>query len=162
MAIGQATFGDLGGAVSDLFGYFGTQYKAKGDRIEAASYREAAGLARENIQFEKSSTAIKEMQTQRQSLKVIGGQISDVAGAGFQEKGTALDLLRDSAAQGALAKQMVGFQGAVQEEAYRVQADSYDALAQAADLAAAAEDKAGIGKLIGGGIKLGAALFTLA
>src|SRR5581483_7490836 len=104
---------------------------------------------------------IQEMQVQREAYKAIGGQIADVAGAGFAESGSALDLLRSSAAQGALAKQLVTEQGGIQVESYKTQAASYDAMAQAADMAAQADRESGLGSFISGGIRAAAGIATL-
>jgi hypothetical protein len=45
----------------------------------------------------------------------LGGQEADVAGAGFSEGGSALDLLRSSASQGALTHAVLGQQGLITE-----------------------------------------------
>jgi hypothetical protein len=80
------------------------------------------------------------MQLDRQITLTIGGQRADVAGAGLKESGTALDLLRDSAAQGALAKDVLARQGVIQEAGYEEQAQSYDVMSGAAKYAAAGEE----------------------
>jgi hypothetical protein len=143
----------LGGAVSDLFAASADRSKAAGDRIEAQNYDLASSLANQNEQFTETSTAIKLQQLDRNIYQTIGGEQADVAGAGFANSGSSLDMLRDSAAQGALTKAVAGQQGLITEAGYKEQAQSYTNLAGAARLAADAEDKAATGATITGIIK---------
>src|SRR5204863_5839533 len=92
-------FSAAGGAVNDIFGGVGLLYKAKGSKLEAQAYDKAAALARLNKQVEISSTEIKESQAQRDIFKQVGGQQADIASAGFEASGSALDILRESASQ---------------------------------------------------------------
>ena len=100
LSLGAGTFSDLGGAVSDLFAASAAKSKATGLRIESQEYELAAGLADQNAQFTKQSTAIKEFQQDREIMKTIGQQQATVASSGFAASGSALDLERDSANQG--------------------------------------------------------------
>jgi hypothetical protein len=156
-----ATVNDVGGAVSDLFAAQGDQAKAQGDILEGQNYTLAAQLADQNEQFTATSTAIKETQADRQLYLQIGGQKADVAGAGFAESGSALDLMRSSASQGALNRAVLGQQGLITEAGYQEQATSYRNMAQAAQVAANAENSAATGAEIGSAIKGVAALATL-
>jgi hypothetical protein len=56
-----------------------------------------------------------------------------------------VDLLPDSAAQGALTKAVLGQQGLIEEAGYEEQAKSYALMAQASRMSADAEDKAATG-----------------
>jgi hypothetical protein len=161
MALGASTFSDLGGAVSDLFGGFADQYKAAGDRIEAANYRLAAQFADKNVVYTQWATDIKQHQEDRDTTKALGETVADVAGAGFAASGSALDILRDSAAQGALTRAVLGEQGLITEEGYKEQANSYRNMADAADMAAKAEDTAAEGSFISSGVKALAGVATL-
>lgn len=152
-AFGNTAFSDISGAVGDLFSSEGHKAKAEGDRIEAQNYDLASGLALKNEKFTETSTAIKQSQLDRSIYQTIGGERADVAGAGFAESGSALDLLRDSASQGALTKAVAGQQGLITEASYTEQAQSYTNMASAARLAANAEDDAATGSLITGAIK---------
>lgn|SRR5262245_34983212 len=161
MAIGTATFSNLGGAVSDIsaglgaadqaklkahgtrIGAEGTRLsaealriKARGDIAEAESYDLAAELARKNKAFTQQSTAIKLAQQDRELFKSMGQTRADIAGAGFAESGSAIDILRESASQGALAKAVAGQQGLITEEGYEEQAKSYETMARAGRAAA--------------------------
>jgi hypothetical protein len=153
---GQASAGS--GAVNDIFGGIGLLYKAKGSRLEAAMYDKAAVLARLNKQFSATSTDIKESQQQRDIYKSIGGTQSDVAGAGFAATGSALDILRESASQGALTKAVISQQGLIEEAGYQQQAESYDIMAKASRLAAKADTIGAIGKFVGSGVSMAAAV----
>jgi hypothetical protein len=161
MAFGNATFTDFGGAVSDLFAASGDRAKAKGDFLEAQSYDEAAVLAGQNAQFTQVSTAVKQVQIDRANTQMIGGQKADVAGAGFSASGSALDLLRDSASQGALTKAVAGEQGLITEAGYKEQQQSYVNMSSAATIAGNAANKAAEGADIGAAFKAAAGIATL-
>ena len=92
---------------------------------------------------------------------MIGGQEADVAGAGFEASGSAIDLMRDSASQGALTKAVGEQQGLIQEAGYTEQAKSYQTMSQAANMAANAEDKAAEGSTISGIFKGVAAVASI-
>jgi hypothetical protein len=145
--------GDIGGAVGDLFAASGAKLKEQGDLAEQQQYTEAAGLAQQNVAFTQQSTAIKEFQTEREVQKSLGQTRADVAGAGFAESGSSLDILRESASQGALTKSVMGTQGLITEAGYQEQADSYRTMASAAGLAAQEEEKAAKGDTFAGIIK---------
>lgn len=168
MAFGNATFSDFGGAASDIFSGIeaSTQdnIKAQGDIAEASNYGLAAGLASQNAQFSQLSTAIGQVQTQRQINQTIGTQTAQIGAAGLNESGSALDLLASSAQQGALTKAVGQAQGLITTAGYQEQAQSYQTLQSAATSAAEAEQKAGnqasIFGDISGGIKAAAGLAT--
>ncbi len=148
----------IGAGVSDIFAGFGDLAKAKGDLLEGQVYGEAATLALQNEQYTKMSTDIQQAQQQRELYLSLGRTTSEVAGAGFSSSGSALDILRESASQGALAKAVVGEQGLITEAGYREQAQSYELMQQAANSAASAEKTAAIGSFIAGGIDIVAGL----
>lgn len=145
MAIGAGTVSSIGGAVSDLFAADAHRTKAQGLRIEAGNYDRSSEFSEENAKFTETSTAIKQSQLDRDLYKTIGGQQADVAGAGFASSGSAIDLMRDSASQGALVKAVGEQQGLITEEGYKVQAQNYTAMGQASRMAADAEDEAATG-----------------
>jgi hypothetical protein len=161
MAFGAGTINSVGGAVSDLFAAEGHRYKAKGDLFEAENYDRASALATQNEKFTEQSTAIKQSQLDRENYKMIGGQQADVAGAGFAASGSALDLLRDSASQGALQKAVGAEQGLITEAGYTEQAESYTTMSKAAHMAADAENQAAFGADITAGIKGVAAIASI-
>ena len=72
MAFGNATFSDIGTAVSDIFAAQGDVLKAKGAEFEQKSYLEAADLAKQNEQFTEMSTAIKQSQADRNLYQALG------------------------------------------------------------------------------------------
>lgn len=142
---GPSTFSNAGGAVSDLFSSDlqarGMHIKATGQRTEAGLYEQAAQLADLNDEFTKQSTAIKQTQSDREVSLGIGRESADIAGAGFSASGSALDLLRDSASQGALTHAVLGQQGLITEAGYEEQANSYRTMEAAANWGANQEDK---------------------
>jgi hypothetical protein len=113
--------------------------KAKGDIAEGENYDLASGLARANEAFTAQSTRIQSSQTDRQITQTIGGQKAGVAAAGFASGGSAGDLLRDSASQGALAKGVLAQQGVITEAGYEEQAKSFDTMSATARMTAASE-----------------------
>lgn len=159
MAFGAAAVGLFGGAVQDLFSIEGLRTKAAGSRVEAQQYDLARQLALQNEQFAKTSTEIKTYQAQRGIYGVMGQQRADVAASGFAAGGSALDLMRDSAAQGALHKAVIGQQGLIEEAGYREQAESYRLMAEASRMAAGqderAADYAGISAVLKGAAGIG-------
>jgi len=161
MAFGQQTFSDFGGAAADIFAGFGDQAKAQGDFAEAQNYTLAAQLAAQNEKFTETSTAIKESQQQREMMNTLGGQQADVASAGFAASGSALDIMRDSAAQGALTHAVLGEQGLITEAGYKEQQESYTNMAAAATAAGNAANQAATFADITGVIKGVAGIATL-
>lgn len=168
MAFGNATFTDAAGAVSDLLGgsekaaglrisasgqrisaqgfdlsALGNEQRAQGDEAEATQYGLASTLATQNEAFTEQSVAIQQFQQQRQLTQSLGTTRADVAGSGGTLGGSALDILRDSASQGALTKAVMGQQGLITEAGYKEEAQSYDVMQSAATTAAGFERQEG-------------------
>lgn len=150
-SISDKTFGYGGGAVTDLLSGFGAEksadlnaeglrLKAQGDLAEAGQYDLASELATKNEEFTKTSTAIQEAQAARNTTIQIGGQQAAEAGAGFAASGSGLDILADSARQGALTQQVLSTQGLITEAGYEEQAKSYNLMASTARQTAAGEE----------------------
>lgn len=146
--VGANTFSFAGGAVNDLF-------RGVGDAVEGKNYDLAAQLADKNARYTQMSTEVKQMQAQRALTMGLGETTADVAGAGFAQSGSALDLLRDSASQGALQQAVGKEQGLITEEGFKEQAQSYRNMA---DYAKTAQT----GDFIGAAMKGIAAIATLA
>jgi hypothetical protein len=160
--IGASTFSGFGGAVSDLFAAGSLKTKAKGSRLQAQAYDLASELALRNKQFTETSTQIKQAQIDRDVYKSLGETRGDVAAAGFEASGSALDILRDSASQGALTNAVAGQQGLIEEAGYEEQAKSYQLMKSAALMSAKADEKAATGAYISAGIKAIAGFASLA
>lgn len=158
MAVSQTTFSDAGGSVSDLFAGIGDlaqgalkakglniqasgiRLKAQGDLAEASEYDLSSSLATASEKFTEQSQAIKQMQQDRSNETQIGGQKADIAGSGGAASGSALDILRDSASQGALTKAVLGQQGLITEAGFTEQANSFNLMASTARTTAAGEE----------------------
>lgn len=125
MPLSAGGFADLGSAVSDIFGAVGSAASAKG-------YSQAAGYAQQNAELAQQSTRIQELQASRKIYQTIGGQQADIAGAGLAKSGGALDIMRDSANQGSLTKQLIANQGAITVSGYQAESANYQAMATAA------------------------------
>lgn len=145
MAFGTGTINSFGGAVNDLFQSKATadglRLKARGARVEGENYDLAATLAKQNEDFTKLSTSIKQTQTDREIYMGLGAARNDVAGAGFTGGGSAIDIMRSSAQQGALQKQVLGEQGLITEAGYNEQNKAYTNLAGFARYSAEVQDK---------------------
>lgn len=146
----QSGFNSAGMAVNSLFGAKASKEMAAGYRMSAETYGAAAGLARDNAKIVGKSTDLKLMQTDRQLYDVLGGQASDIAGAGFAASGSALDLLADSTTQGELTMSLIELQGEIDENAYKMQAQAYEGQAALANSQAAAAEKTAQGNQIAG------------
>lgn len=136
-------FGGLGSGISSLFGAVGDLQSAKG-------YKKAAAQADLSAQLSEQSTQIQITQQQRELYKTLGSQQADIGGAGLANSGSALDLVRSSAAQGSLAKQLIGLQGEITKSGYEAEAASYRQMASASK-------KSALGGAIGGAIKIAGA-----
>jgi hypothetical protein len=151
----------IGGAVGDLFTASADKAKAQGDLLEKQNYLLASDLATQNAEFTAQSTAIKQAQIDRETFQVIGGEQSQIAGAGLAQSGSAIDLLRESASQGALTRAVAGQQGLITEAGFTEQAQADQTQAQAAQVAADAANQAAKGADITGVLKGAAALASL-
>jgi hypothetical protein len=164
-----------GAATSDLYAAESEQYKIQGTQFEQQSYQEAAALAGQNEQFTALSTRLRAAQQQRELYMSLGTTKANVAGAGLAQSGSSLDILRESASQGALTKAVIKQQGLITEAGYNQQQQSYlnmvgaanaaitgDTVAQQADYAAAstAREAATLDD-VGAGIAAAGALFNL-
>jgi hypothetical protein len=141
---------DYFGAAQSLLGgigsFLGGSAAAGGSKKAAQFYTKAAALT--NLE-----TGIKETAATRQIYQTLGAQRADVAANGFSLSGSAADVMRDSAQQGALSKALIQVQG-------DVTASSYTAQAQAAAAQAKAQSGGGLLGGIGGLIGIGASLFS--
>ena len=144
----DAQVGDLGGAVTDIFG-------ALGQETAASAYTKAAAISTSNAAITASSGAITQEQENRLIMQTIGAEKASTAASGFEtNSGGALDLMRSSVQQGALAKQLIANQSLITQQGFQQQA--------ASETAQASQSKsAGTGGFLGGAIKIGAALFGL-
>lgn len=167
--LSNATFNNVGGAVNDIFQGQATasslRLKAQGNELEGVNYRSAAELAKSNEEFTRQSTEVQEAAATRSFFKAQGATENAVAGAGFANSGSALDIMRSNAQQGALQTQLIGQQGLMTEAGFEEQQQAYTRLAGYADMSAATEreqaDKAESNSYITAGIKGAAAVASL-
>jgi hypothetical protein len=157
----MADIGGYGGIIETIGGAVGSLFTSQGNAAEANSYTSAAELEQQNAQLTAASTRIQEVQQARAVSQSLGTTEADVAGAGFTSSGSALDILRSSAQQGALATSLVNIQGAINENAYAAQAGADVAKAKAANEANTAGTISAIasvgGALVNGGTQLASA-----
>lgn len=167
---GPSTFTASGTAVSDIFNAFGAAQQEKisalGLQTEATDYTDAAALAKQNEQFTADSTAIQESQQTRQITQAMGRTAANVAGAGFANSGSALDIMASNAQQGALSKAVLQQQGLMTEAGQAEEATAYTNMATAAQETEGMEKNASTlaetGDAIGAVFSAGAAIASLA
>lgn len=145
-----AALSGAGSAVDALFGGIGQLQAAKG-------YKKSAAFSDLSANISRQATDIQAVQADREIYRTIGGAKADFGGAGLSLAGGALDIIRDSASQGALTKQLIQAQGAITTAGYEAEAESYRSMAAAAKTA-------GKGGILGGILKAAAtaAPFVLA
>src|SRR5258708_15749852 len=117
----------------------GLRIKAAGDVAEGTEYDLAAALARKNEDYVKESTAIQSMQLDREISGAMGTAKAAAGGSGLAVSGSVVDILADSASQGALAHSVLDKQEAISVAGYEEQAQSYDVMSAAARMAAGGE-----------------------
>ena len=122
--------GFAGGAVKDIFGGIGDLQEAKG-------YKKAAQIEESNARLAKASEGLQLFQENRRFERTQGATQAGFAGAGLAASGSALDVLRMGAEQGALQKQIVSVQGEIQVQDFEQQAEADRALAAHAQAGAA-------------------------
>lgn len=146
-ASGYASYlGAQGQATADQYAALADQYKAEGAEFEQQNYELAAKLAGQNADYTVLSTAIQQHQDDRQIYQSLSNTQAQTAGAGLKESGSAVDILSDSASQGALAKQVLGEQGYITEAGYEEQKQSYLNMSSAANVAIEAANTAAQGE----------------
>lgn len=116
-------FGAAGDLLQGAGSLFGGLTAAAGDRKAADFYGRAAALT-------GVASGLKETAVTRQVYQTLGGARADVAANGLTQTGSAEDVLRSSAQQGALSKALVSIQGNIDVQS--LLAKQADAKAQAA------------------------------
>lgn len=131
---------DYFGAASSLLGgigsYFASQSAAEGSLASAASYKKAA-------KYTEVATKFKLLAATRQIYQTLGAGRAAIGANNIVFGGSAADVMRASASEGAIAKALISLQGALDVAIYKGQAE-------AATAAAEAEETSGIFSLIGG------------
>ncbi len=108
---------DLQATMDDLLGFQSkaTELKAASDasllsvegaNAEADAYAKEGALATGNAQTEALAEQVRSYQIDRGVDKVVGGQSAAVAANGFQQSGSAIDIMRSSYQQGHLQSQL--------------------------------------------------------
>jgi hypothetical protein len=147
----------VAGGVSDIFAGFGDIDKMKADELEQGQYDQAAQFAGQEAQFSQASTAIQVAQKNRETTMAMGRTASEVAGAGFAASGSALDIMRSNAQQGALATAVTSENGQIQTQGFQEQQQSYETMATIAGNAAKSANLASIGSFAAAGLSFAAA-----
>ena len=135
--------GDIGGAVGDLF-------SAVGDQAEANSYGEAATYAAQYAKIAASTGQIQQAQTRRQVYSSESATQAVSAGNGLRMSGSAANVLRSSAQQGALQVGLVGEQTQVNVNADLQQENAYAGEQQAAENAKSGAEAGGLLSAVSG------------
>lgn len=146
MALGASTFDLAGGAVSDLFAasaagsriqgmglqsqsydytIAGLGLKSQGLGIQAAGLDRAAGFADTEAYLVGENTALQMMQLKRKEELSQGSTQAAVAGLGFANSGSAIDIMLDNARMASLEQQVAEKNGTIAQAGYAEQAASY-------------------------------------
>jgi hypothetical protein len=96
--------------------------------------------------YTAQSTAIQTAQAQRQLYMTLGTQSATAGGSGSSGGGSAADILRTSAQQGALNTAVLQQQGLITEAGYNEQAVAYALQQQAAGVSAQAQQAGATGE----------------
>ena len=155
---GPSNVAAVGAGVSDIFAGFGDIDKMKADELEQGQYDQAAQFAGQEAQYSQASTAIQVAQKNRDVTMAMGKTASEVAGAGFAASGSALDIMRSNAQQGALATAVTSENGQIQTQGFQEQQQSYETMATIAGNAAKSANLASIGSFAAAGINAIAAV----
>lgn len=147
MALSTDTFNDFGGAVQDIFG-------AVGSEAAASAYTTASKINQSNAVISESSARLNAQLTERNTLQTLGTSAASTVATGFELSGSAGDIMRYQAQQGALAKSLIQGQGELQAQSFAAQA------AAERGQASASKAQAG-GGFLGGLLKVGAGIFGL-
>lgn len=122
------TGSSLGGAVSSIFGAI-----AAGK--EEDLYRGKAEEAITERDVTEDSERLQQYAASRKIAETLGAQQAATAAAGFQESGSALDLLRESTTQGALTHATLQMQAGIKEAGYTAENKAAENEASAAGVA---------------------------
>ena len=100
----------------------GSLFSAEGARLEAEAYGKSVELAGANQQSEALFEGVRQTQILRNVDQTVGGIKAGVAANGFQQSGSAIDLMRSSYSQGYLAQQISTLQSEQVQRGYLEQA----------------------------------------
>ena len=145
--------GFIGGAFTDLAAAQAGRTTASGELAAAAGFGQATQEAYSNEQQTEAAGKLQLIQQQRQLYQVGGTAQAQTAGQGLKLEGSAASILRNTAAQGAVAQQLTSTQTAINAAGYmaQMQSDTQEQM-QAMEAEKAAKGAASSG-LIGGLIK---------
>lgn len=146
----------LGNAAGSLFGALAQGDVAKGYKSQQAGYNRAAEISLINKEIAGQAAEIEMGQAERDIYRNLGAQVATTGASGIALEGSALDVLRDSAREGSITKQLLGRKSAIEQLAYDQEAQSYAMQAQAAGQSAKSAKKSKTAGLISTGIDIAA------
>ena len=143
-----------GGAVSDIGSGVSDLFSAAGDFLSGQAYSLASSYDTKSAKITKLATGIQEQQQQRQAFMVLGATNAAVAGSGFENSGSAMDILKSNAQQASLNKALVGEQGYLTQTGYEEAAAVAKEQAKAANMSGIGQSVAGIASIVTGGMQI--------
>jgi len=160
-ALTPTTISDLFNAIDQAPEDFGQadaeSALAKGDTEESSAYTTAEAIANANARLATVGGQVQQAQEGIQIRQTLGSQRAAVAAGGFQESGSALDLLRSSTQQGLLQQQITGINAQEQSAGYQEQGEAAAAEGAATTAAgSAATALAGTDQALGSAAKTNA------
>ena len=141
---------DYSGIFKAVGGFISGQQDSAAYREQAQSYEQASDIAGENARLEEEVTGIKEYQEQRKINESMGATQAAQAASGFEEGGSGMYLLRESAMQGGIAEAGIAVQGEIQKNAFLEEQAKAAGEAKAAKAAASKASTGGIFSLLSG------------
>lgn len=138
-ASGMGSVGSaLGGVVSDIGSVVGAGYTIAGEEAAVQGFQTAAGIAFNNSEEARAAGKLQQVQTARQVYQVGSAAAAATAANGLKLEGSAASILRNTAAQGAVANQLIGTQTQINVNGYLQQMSADQTEAQQAEDAAQA------------------------
>lgn len=154
VSLGVGAIQSAGGAVADLYAAQGATTSAAADEAAASEFGSAAALAGQNALIYQSSGQIQQAATKRALYQTQGTASADVGANGLRMSGSAADILKSNASQGAIQLAMQQAQTGINVTGAQEQQTAYEAeqtqATGAAKVAEAAASGDTMGSIIGG------------
>jgi len=155
---------DLFGAADSLLGgvgsYLSGQAGASASKSAAEAYGKQAAIYGKAAQYSQIETGIKEQMLTRNVYQTISAGKAAIGASGLKESGSAADVIRSSAQQGALSAALVKAQGDIEYTGFLGQQENASAQQQSALQTAKSQKSGGTLGLIGGIIGGIASIFS--
>lgn len=144
----------IGAAVSEIAGAIGAGSTIAGFEAAKEGFVQAGQIAYNNSQEALAAGRLQQIQTARKVYQTGGAGIAATAGNGLRLEGSAASILRNTAAQGAVAKQLIGTQTQIEVNGYLAQMAADASEARQAEASANAARASRTGGFIAGALDI--------